>query len=148
MSWGIETEIFNHSGVAFGSKMARMSFMRFRSMVATAVIPLAWFAASLLNAVEVPTRPNVVLIMADDLGYGSLGCYGNRTISTPHLDDLAAGGMRFTDFHSNGPMCTPTRASLMTGRYPQRCARVPDEELSPVFQEQRSECMKNLCLAQ
>lgn len=86
-------------------------------------------------------RPNIILIMADDLGYGSLGCYGSKEISTPNIDRLAASGMRFTDFHSNGPMCSPTRAALMTGRYQQRCAWVPDEELSPVFQEQRK---KNL----
>ncbi len=86
---------------------------------------------------EVPHRPNIVVIMADDLGYGSLGCYGSKEIHTPNIDRLAATGMRFTDFHSNGPMCTPTRAALMTGRYQQRCVWVPDEELSPVFREQR-----------
>ena len=74
---------------------------------------------------EVPHRPNIVVIMADDLGYGSLGCYGSKEIHTPNIDRLAATGMRFTDFHSNGPMCTPTRAALMTGRYQQRCARFP-----------------------
>jgi arylsulfatase A-like enzyme len=84
-------------------------------------------------------KPNIILIMADDLGYGSLGCYGNKEIKTPNIDGLAAGGMRFIDFHSNGAMCSPTRAALMTGRYPQRCAWVPDEDLSPVFQEQRKE---------
>lgn len=87
---------------------------------------------------ENPTRrPNLVLILADDLGYGSLGCYGGTEFRTPHLDRLAAGGLRFTDFHSNGPMCSPTRAALLTGRYPQRCAWVDDSELSPVFREQR-----------
>ncbi len=84
-------------------------------------------------------QPNIVLILADDLGYGSLGCYGNSGIKTPHIDRLAASGMKFTDFHSNGAMCTPTRASLLTGRYQQRCAWVPDEELSPVFRTQRQE---------
>jgi arylsulfatase A-like enzyme len=84
-------------------------------------------------------KPNIVLILADDLGYGSLGCYGSKQIRTPHLDQLAASGLRLTDFHSSGPMCTPTRAALMTGRYPQRCAWVPDEELSPVFRGQRRE---------
>jgi arylsulfatase A len=84
-------------------------------------------------------KPNIVLILADDLGYGSLACYGSKQIRTPHLDRLAASGMRLTDFHSSGPMCTPTRAALMTGRYPQRCAWVPDDDLSPVFREQRRE---------
>jgi arylsulfatase A-like enzyme len=65
-------------------------------------------------------KPNIILIMADDLGYGDLGCYGNQTIRTPNLDALAKGGMRFTDFHSNGAMCSPTRAALLTGRYQQR----------------------------
>lgn len=62
--------------------------------------------------------------MADDLGYGDLGCYGHRTNRTPHLDRLAAGGLRFTDFHSNGPMCSATRAALLTGRYQNRFGRM------------------------
>ena len=95
-----------------------------------------------VTAAEAPHRPNIVLIMADDLGYGALGCYGSKAISTPNIDRLATTGMRFTDFHSNGPMCTPTRAALMTGWYPQRCAWVEDEELSPVFQGQRQKNMK------
>jgi arylsulfatase A-like enzyme len=67
-----------------------------------------------------PARPNIVLIMADDLGYGDISCYGGW-ISTPNVDALAAGGMRFTDYHSNGAVCSPTRAALLTGRYQQRC---------------------------
>ena len=90
---------------------------------------------SALSAVV--AKPNIVLILADDLGYGSLGCYGNTEVKTPNLDRLAAGGVRLTDFHSNGAMCSPTRAALLTGRYPQRCAWVADAELSPVFREQR-----------
>lgn len=66
-------------------------------------------------------KPNFVLIMADDLGYGDVGCYGNTRIRTPHIDALAAGGVRFTDYHSNGAVCSPTRAALLTGRYQQRC---------------------------
>lgn len=100
-------------------------------------------SASLLIASALATaeqrQPNIVLILADDLGYGSLGCYGNQELKTPHIDQLAAGGMKFTDFHSNGAMCTPTRASLLTGRYQQRCVWVPDEELSPIFRKQRQE---------
>ncbi len=63
--------------------------------------------------------PNFILIVADDLGYGDLGCYGGQA-RTPHLDRLAAEGVRFTDFHSNGSVCSPTRAALLTGRYPHR----------------------------
>jgi arylsulfatase A-like enzyme len=66
-----------------------------------------------------PRRPNVLLIVADDLGYGDLGCYGSKDIRTPHLDRLAQEGVRLTDFYASAPVCTPTRASLITGRYPQ-----------------------------
>jgi arylsulfatase A len=66
------------------------------------------------------TQPNVVLIFADDLGYGDLACYGHPTIRTPNLDRLAAEGMRFTQFYVAAPLCTPSRASLLTGRYPMR----------------------------
>lgn len=96
------------------------------------------FPITALHA-EAAKRPNIILILADDLGYGSLGCYGNAEVKTPNIDQLAASGVRFTDFHSNGAMCSPTRAALMTGRYPQRCVWIPDEELSPVFREQRNE---------
>jgi arylsulfatase A len=65
-------------------------------------------------------KPNIILIMADDLGYGDLGCYGSRSIKTPNIDALAREGMRFTDYHSNGAVCSPTRAALLTGRYQQR----------------------------
>ncbi len=69
---------------------------------------------------ENPDYPNIVLIVADDLGYGDISCYGNTTIQTPNLDLLAAEGVKFTDFHSNGAVCSPTRAALMTGKYQQR----------------------------
>lgn len=65
-------------------------------------------------------RPNFVLILADDLGFADLQIYGSQRNQTPHLDRMAREGLRFMDFHSNGPMCTPTRAALLTGRYPQR----------------------------
>lgn len=64
--------------------------------------------------------PNIVLIMADDLGYGDLGCYGNKQVKTPHIDRLSAASLKFTDFHSAGAMCTPTRAAMLTGQYQQR----------------------------
>jgi arylsulfatase A-like enzyme len=65
-------------------------------------------------------RPNVVLIITDDLGYGDLGSYGAPDIRTPHIDSLARDGVRLTDFYANGSTCTPTRAGLITGRYQQR----------------------------
>lgn len=65
-------------------------------------------------------KPNFILIMADDLGYEGIGAYGNQTILTPNLDKMAAEGLLFTDFHSNGSVCSPTRAALLTGRYQQR----------------------------
>jgi len=68
----------------------------------------------------VQTRPNIVLIVADDLGYGDLACYGGSKILTPHIDQLAREGARFTDFHAASAVCSPTRASILTGRYPAR----------------------------
>lgn len=65
-------------------------------------------------------RPNIVLIYADDLGVGDLGCFGADDIPTPHLDFLAAGGAKLTQWYSNSPVCSPSRASLLTGKYPGR----------------------------
>ena len=82
-----------------------------------------WVVASVLilnNVVTAQRPPNVVIIMADDLGYGDLGCYGHPSIRTPNLDRMAQEGMRFTDFYSCAPVCTPSRAGLLTGRYPVR----------------------------
>jgi arylsulfatase A-like enzyme len=62
-------------------------------------------------------KPNIVIIYSDDLGYGDLGCYGSPVIRTPHLDRMAAEGLRFTDFYSGAEVCTPSRAALLTGRY-------------------------------
>ena len=76
--------------------------------------PLAW---RLDAAPRDPRRPNVVVILADDIGYGDLGCYGATQVRTPNLDRLASQGRRFTDAHSPASVCTPTRAALLTGRY-------------------------------
>ncbi len=72
-----------------------------------------WVAAA-----QAAAPPNVVLILADDLGYGDLGSYGAEDLRTPHLDALVAAGMRFDNFYANSPVCSPTRAALLTGRYP------------------------------
>jgi len=66
-------------------------------------------------------RPNVVVIFADDMGYGDLGCYGHPTIRTPHIDAIAADGVRMTSFYAAASVCSPSRAALLTGRYPVRC---------------------------
>src|SRR5688572_20870000 len=83
-------------------------------------IRTAAFVASILSFVVAASaatpRPNIVLILADDLGYSDLGCYGSE-IRTPNIDALARQGLRFTQFY-NGGRCCPTRASLMTGLYP------------------------------
>jgi len=65
-------------------------------------------------------QPNIIIIMADDLGYGDLGCYGASHLQTPNIDRLADSGIMFLDYHSNGTVCSPTRAALLTGRYQQR----------------------------
>ncbi len=67
-----------------------------------------------------PSRPNFIVIYTDDQGIGDLGCYGHPEVQTPHLDRLAASGVRFTDWYTNSPVCSPSRASVMTGKYPQR----------------------------
>jgi arylsulfatase A-like enzyme len=63
-------------------------------------------------------KPNIVVILVDDLGYGDLSSYGAKDLKTPHIDNLVAAGMRFDNFYANCPVCSPTRASLLTGRYP------------------------------
>lgn len=65
-------------------------------------------------------KPNIILVNCDDLGYGDLGCYGSVNNDTPNIDQLAAGGMRFTDFYMASPVCSPSRAAMMTGCYPPR----------------------------
>ncbi|MFK8110645.1 MAG: sulfatase-like hydrolase/transferase [Rubripirellula sp.] len=67
-----------------------------------------------------PDLPNIIVIMVDDMGYEGVSCFGNPLFKTPEIDQLAAEGMRLTDFHSSGTVCSPTRAGLLTGRYQQR----------------------------
>lgn len=91
-------------------------------MVRCFLLALLFCAAPLLAA---DARPNVVIILADDLGYGDLASYGATLIDTPHTDRLAREGRRFTDAHSPAAVCSPTRFGLMTGTYPWREGRVP-----------------------
>ncbi len=96
---------------------------RIVAIVVTAGATLALAEAPDAEKSNKADRPNIVIIMADDLGYGDTSPYGGW-IKTPHLDRMAAEGMRFTDFHASGNVCSPTRAGLLTGRYQQR-AGVP-----------------------
>ena len=80
-----------------------------------AIILVAFLHLSLFSA-----RPNIVLILVDDMGYGDLGCYGHPKAKTPVIDRLAKQGVRFTQHYANGPECSPTRTALLTGRYQQR----------------------------
>lgn len=94
---------------------------------------LILWALSLLTVVSSATTlaaeklPNIVVIFADDLGYGDLGCFGHPTIRTPNLDRMAAEGMKLTQFYSAAPVCTPSRAALMTGRLPIRNGMCSDK---------------------
>lgn len=90
-----------------------------------AIATVAALSATVLQAVAQPSsdpppaprRPNIILILADDLGYGDLGCYGQTKIKTPSLDRLASEGMRFTDFYAGSTVCAPSRAALMLGKH-------------------------------
>ena len=70
--------------------------------------------------VRTNSRPNVVLILMDDMGYGDIGSYGGQDAKTPNLDRLAREGLRLTNAYANGPTCSPTRAGLIAGQYQQR----------------------------
>ncbi|MEO2036190.1 MAG: sulfatase-like hydrolase/transferase, partial [Planctomycetaceae bacterium] len=81
------------------------------------LLVIAWSTAGTTRAAE---QPNFVIIFADDMGYGDLGCFGHPTIKTPHLDAMAGRGMKFTQFYVASSVCTPSRAGLLTGRLPIR----------------------------
>ena len=82
------------------------------------ILPL--FLTGCPSGTDPGNRPNIIIILADDLGYGDLHSYGNRSQDTPNLDQMAREGLLFTDFHSNGAVCSPTRAALLSGQYQQR----------------------------
>lgn len=84
------------------------------------------------NTTKQKRKPNIILFLADDLGYGDLGCYGQKSIKTPHLDQMAAEGIRFTDFYSGSTVCAPSRCTLMTG-YHTGHSRVRGNDLVPLL---------------
>src|SRR4051812_34431291 len=80
------------------------------------VLAAVALVAPTVHAGEKPARkPNIIFIIADDLGYGDLGCYGQQKIKTPNIDRLAAGGMKFSQFYAGSPVCAPSRSVLLTG---------------------------------
>ena len=100
-----------------------MDFSRLRSFGARLVAVLAGSLLHLGSTQAAPApagKPNIVFILADDLGYGDLGCMGATDIKTPNIDRIAAEGVKFSNFYANAPVCTPTRAGFMTGRWQQR----------------------------
>ena len=82
------------------------------------VILMTLFASFLLNPVVAAEEPNIVYLLADDLGYGDIGSYGQRLIATPRMDRMAEQGMRFTDHYAGGSACHPLRCVLFTGMQP------------------------------
>ena len=80
------------------------------------LLPLAW-----LHAADVPalaSRPNIVFVLTDDMGYSDPSCYGGKLAPTPNIDRLAREGVRFTHFYDSAPICSPSRAAFISGRFP------------------------------
>src|SRR5262245_58003475 len=99
-------------------------------MLRLLVVSVVWALFSPAAHAQLKGPPNIVFILADDLGYGDLGCYGQKKIKTPRLDQLAKQGMRFTQFYAGSTVCAPSRCALMTGLHTGHCrvrgnARVP-----------------------
>ena len=93
-----------------------------KPLIGLSIVLLTALAALPVGAAPTPVeRPNIIIILADDLGYGDLSCYGHPRFKTPNIDRLATEGARLTQFNCPAPFCAPTRASLLTGRYPFRC---------------------------
>lgn len=73
-------------------------------------------------------KPNIVLFIADDLGYGDLGCYGNTSVKTPNIDSIARNGVKMTQHLTAASTCTPSRSALLTGRYPVRTGNILSQQ--------------------
>lgn len=103
-----------------GQLESLLAFFERRIAIVAVLCAATALASAPTSAQQSDTRPNIVLIITDDVGYGDLGSYGAPDVKTPNLDRLARDGVRMTDFYANGATCTPTRAGLISGRYQQR----------------------------
>ena len=97
-----------------------MVFRKRHAYIAAAIAVFIANSRSAITAESDHARPNIVVLLCDDLGYGDLACYGHPHIKTPNLDKLAAGGIRLTACYSAAPVCSPSRVGLLTGRSPNR----------------------------
>ena len=98
-------------------------------MLRTLLLVVFFLNSLLVPALAQTARPNIIYIMADDMGYADLSCYGRKDYQTPHLDKLASQGVKFMNAYAAAPLCTPTRTAFMTGRYP---ARTPIGLMEPL----------------
>jgi len=109
--------------------LGRSLALQFGGRSRAALILTAIAASSAFGAQAGPRPPSVVILLADDLGYGDLGCYGSPDTKTPVLDRMARDGARFTDGYAAAPLCSPTRVSLLTGQYQQRIGNAYEDYL-------------------
>lgn len=103
--------------IAFSSKVSRAQKRNDSSL---SIEDTKKKALGTLPTPNASIKPNIIIIMADDLGFGDLSCFGSESIATPNIDRLAHEGVKLTSFHASGPVCSPSRAGLLTGRYPIR----------------------------
>ena len=107
-----------HHALDKTSQPARLSSSRFFALLVLTAFSLS--VATTQSATPDPTQPNIIIIFIDDQGYYDLGCYGATEVKTPHIDRMAFEGTRFTDYYAAAPICSPSRAGLLTGCYPRR----------------------------
>jgi len=118
------------------AKQSRRQFLKTASFAAASVrvTLLLPSGASVGQITSAQRKPNIIFILADDLGYGDLGCYGQQKIATPNLDRMAADGMRFTDHYAGSTVCAPSRCALMTGLHTGHCYVRGNREAKPMGQ--------------
>jgi len=120
--------------------MYGIAFLRYR-LTAGAFIAALTSAAAVIAADADSSRPNIILCMSDDQGWGDVGYNGHPVLQTPHLDQMAAEGVRFDRFYSGAPVCSPTRGSCLTGRHPYRYGVIRAKQAVLWVQNQVSLCV-------